>query len=271
VRRLAFSPGFPRAGGTRTARQPKTSIKMAAVELREGIDLRVGQGDDPRLQVIVDIDDTVKSSGGVRLAGIPIGGIDTQYKRGSFYPGVFRFLLGMAKHGLVEADDDGSPAQEPLKVAVLTARAEELKWALQLKDTDPICRSFTEQGRAEGYGAWGVGNVMYGSVREWVVQDLKGWRKYENFKIMRQLYRREPRAYVFVGDTGKPWEVHRNHSPHASVCARCLCAAPLCMRSLWEALRGVHAEALACGLTAAAHTLRCIPQASWTRSAACAC
>ena len=44
---------------------------------------------------------------------------------------------------------------------------------------------------------------MYGSVREWVVSDLKGWRKFENFKLMRLLYTREPKHYVFVGDTGE--------------------------------------------------------------------
>jgi hypothetical protein len=47
-----------------------------------------------RIQLITDIDDTVKSSGGVRLfwkVGPALGGIDTQYARGDFYPGVFQF------------------------------------------------------------------------------------------------------------------------------------------------------------------------------------
>ena len=41
------------------------------------------------LMVVTDIDDTIKSSGGVALAGIPLGGVDVSYERGSFYPGVF--------------------------------------------------------------------------------------------------------------------------------------------------------------------------------------
>jgi hypothetical protein len=42
-----------------------------------------------RLKVVTDIDDCVKSSGGVRLCGIPLGGVDKQYDRGQFYPGQF--------------------------------------------------------------------------------------------------------------------------------------------------------------------------------------
>ena len=36
-------------------------------------------------------------------------------------------------------------------------------------------------------------------------QDLKGWRKYENFKLLRGLYpaNEEPQSFVFVGDTGE--------------------------------------------------------------------
>ena len=52
------------------------------------------------MQVITDIDDTVKSSGGVKLGNIPLGGIDTQDTRGKFYPGVFRFMLALAEHEL---------------------------------------------------------------------------------------------------------------------------------------------------------------------------
>jgi hypothetical protein len=118
---------------------------------------------DPRLQVVVDIDDTLKSSGGLTLAGIPLGGVDTQYARGSFYPGVFRFLLALSKHGL----PDGAA---PLNVAVLTARAQELKWALQLKPSDPLCQALAGCGVNEGHPAWGFEKVMYGSVREWVLQ-----------------------------------------------------------------------------------------------------
>ena len=249
------------------------SIDMAAVELGDPSGRNKSRGrqsaaaadsadheaasrsGDPRLQVIVDIDDTVKSSGGVTLAGIPLGGVDTQYQRGDFYPGVFRFLLALSKHNLPED-------VPPLNVAVLTARAQELKWALQLKPTDSLCKALVACGVREGYPAWSFEKVMYGSVREWVLQvrhslvfrscfplyvrpysdtvvcirvfaivalhaprfllysssrlnlnahacdakqDLKGWRKYENFKLLRALYPsgQEPESFVFVGDTGE--------------------------------------------------------------------
>ena len=70
-----------------------------------------------RLQVVTDIDDTIKSSGGVALAGIPLGGVDTSYQRNSVYPGVFHFAAALAAQSIM-----GPPAP----VAVLTARAEEV-------------------------------------------------------------------------------------------------------------------------------------------------
>ena len=73
-----------------------------------------------RLQVVTDIDDTIKSSGGVALAGIPLGGVDVSYQRGSIYPGVFHFAAALAAQSMM-----GPPAP----VAVLTARAEEVSCA----------------------------------------------------------------------------------------------------------------------------------------------
>ena len=68
-------------------------------------------------QVVTDIDDTIKSSGGVAIAGIALGGVDTSYTRNSFYPGVFQFGLELAAH-------TAKPRDPPNKMAVLTARAE---------------------------------------------------------------------------------------------------------------------------------------------------
>ena len=48
------------------------------------------------IQVVVDVDDTVKSSGNVRILDIPLGGIDAQYERGEFYPGVCDFCFELA-------------------------------------------------------------------------------------------------------------------------------------------------------------------------------
>ena len=64
------------------------------------------------IQVVVDVDDTVKSSGNVRILDIPLGGIDAQYERGEFYPGVCDFCFELA-----------SARSDPEPVAVLTARA----------------------------------------------------------------------------------------------------------------------------------------------------
>lgn len=83
------------------------------------------------LRVVTDIDDTVKSSGNKRLVGIPLGGIDAQYARGEFYPGVFQFALELAAHGTPKG-------QPPLPVAVLTARAKEFLFALELKSEHPV-------------------------------------------------------------------------------------------------------------------------------------
>ena len=69
-------------------------------------------------QVVTDIDDTIKSSGGVAIAGIALGGVDTSFTRNSFYPGVFQFGLELASH-------TAKPRDPPNKMAVLTARAEE--------------------------------------------------------------------------------------------------------------------------------------------------
>ncbi|KAH8057538.1 hypothetical protein JL722_6619 [Aureococcus anophagefferens] len=148
--------------------------------------------------VVVDVDDTVKSSGNVRLAGIPLGGIDGQYDRGAFYPGMFDFAYEL-----------GAP--EP--VAVLTARAEEFKFALELKESDKVVAAFRDCGRRNGAAGWGVGldRVLYGSVHEWVFQDFKGWVKFQNFERLAARLGDLPRGdgeeparrYVFVGDTGE--------------------------------------------------------------------
>jgi len=44
-------------------------------------------------QVVSDVDDTLKSSGGVNVGGVSLGGIDVQYERGDFYPGVGEFMV----------------------------------------------------------------------------------------------------------------------------------------------------------------------------------
>ena len=143
------------------------------------------------IQVVVDVDDTVKSSGNVRILDIPLGGIDAQYERGEFYPGVCDFCFELA-----------SARSDPEPVAVLTARAEEFAFALKLDDDDKVVKTFRDCGRRRNV-EWGVApdRVLYGSAHEWVFQDFKGWRKFLNFQILVERFPQS--SFVFVGDTGE--------------------------------------------------------------------
>jgi hypothetical protein len=133
-------------------------------------------------QVISDVDDTLKSSGGVNVAGVALGGIDVQYERGDFYPGVAEFMLEISRHGL-----SGTYAAScPPKVAVLTARAEEFKLALEIKEDSKLAVAMRTAGEGAGVSGWGVGPVLYGSVAEWIVQYRKGLRKFTNFERLLQ-------------------------------------------------------------------------------------
>lgn len=153
------------------------------------------------LCVVTDIDDTVKSSGGLMLVGIPLGGVDTSFSRGAYYPGVFQFQLELSMHGLV-------PGQAPALAAVLTARAREFKIFLEIKPDSPLCMRYRKCALEHEQIAakeWCVGHVLYGSVLEWICQSRKGWRKIENFRLLREEHGAsgtEPSGYVFVGDNG---------------------------------------------------------------------
>eukprot|EP00978_Attheya_sp_CCMP212_P004416 scaffold9664_cov51-Attheya_sp.AAC.1 len=161
----------------------------------------VGILNQPYTQVISDVDDTLKSSGGVNVGGVALGGIDVQYKRGDFYPGVFQFMLELSL-------SSGSISREsikiPPKVSILTARAEEFKAALELKEDSKLAVAFRKTGEEAGISDWGLGPVLYGSVAEWILQDRKGLRKFSNFE---RLLQQDPTGtilqYVYVGDTGE--------------------------------------------------------------------
>lgn len=150
-------------------------------------------------QVISDVDDTLKSSGGVNVAGVALGGIDVQYERGDFYPGVAEFMLEISRHGLSEED-----SKSPCKVAILTARAEEFKVALEIKENSKLAVAMRSAGEKAGISNWGIGPVLYGSVAEWIIQFRKGLRKFTNFE---RLIQQDPTGmiiqYVYVGDTGE--------------------------------------------------------------------
>ncbi len=125
-----------------------------------------------------------------------MGGIDTQYKRGQYYPGAFQFALELSRYGVPDGRD-------PARIAVLTARAREFKFALELKPTHKVCRTYAAAGVENGVSGWGVGTVLYGSVKEWICQSRKGLRKFRNFEALRAEDRFDLTDYVFIGDTGE--------------------------------------------------------------------
>lgn len=177
------APNFFKFGGKRSSNSPK----------REAI------------RVVTDIDDTVVSSGGLRLFGIHLGGVDNRYKRGQFYPGAINFALELSKN---MGNVSGELANIPSRVAVLTARAKEFKFALALKPTGKLCKAYHHIGKKHGEENWGIGDVYYGSVAEWILQGRKGLRKYKNFEIlMKEDKVRDGedllRKYIIIGDTGE--------------------------------------------------------------------
>ena len=147
-------------------------------------------------RLITDIDDTVQSSGGKKLFGVALGGIDTQYRRGTQYPGAFIFALQLTRFNT-------SPYRQPLDVAVLTARAREFKFALELKPSHPISTSYRIMGESQGVAGWGIGPVLYGSVKEWILQKQKFNRKIDNFGKLLSFDGPQSSEYIFVGDTGE--------------------------------------------------------------------
>ena len=93
----------------------------------------------------------------------------------------------------------------PPKVAVLTARAKEFKFALALKPGDKISSGYRTVGKDHGIENWGIGQVYYGSVKEWIFQKRKGLRKFKNFEIMLENDAKHNRIsdYILIGDTGE--------------------------------------------------------------------
>eukprot|EP01038_Epipyxis_sp_PR26KG_P005948 gene5948-8197_t len=188
----------------------------------------VKQENQEIVKVITDIDDTIVSSGGVRLFGIPLGGIDNQYIRGQFYPGVIQFALELSLpkekkgptilsktkvkksfHSNHHNNNNntllGHQPIIPPKVSVLTARAREFKFALELKSNGKLCSAYRNMGHANGINDWGIGDVYYGSVAEWIFQHRKGIRKFKNFEKMVQedIKNNSGMKYVLIGDTGE--------------------------------------------------------------------
>lgn len=152
-------------------------------------------------KVITDIDDTVVASGGHRLLGIRLGGVDNRYKRGQFYPGVIQFALELSR-----PESENAPS----KLAVLTARAKELKALLAIKPSGKLNKTYELTGKLQGHHNWGIGDVYYGSILEWVLHHRKGLRKFKNFELMLKekgidsySQHADAEKYILIGDTGE--------------------------------------------------------------------
>lgn len=166
--------------------------------------------------MISDVDDTLKSSGGLNVAGVALGGIDVQYPRGDFYPGVAEFMLEISRYGIADAE-----AAVPPKVAILTARAEEFKVALEIKSNSKLAVAMRTAGERAGISGWGVGPVLYGSVAEWIVQYRKGLRKFTNFE---RLLQQDPSGMIV--QVGNPFQVASTDLTNWTLltfCSVCIC------------------------------------------------
>lgn len=101
--------------------------------------------------------------------------------------------------------------QDPLSVAVLTARAREFLFALEIGHTHKISRAFRHCAEINGLKSWGRGPVLYGSVKEWICPSRKSQRKARNFtKLVEDdslgghgSPSGAEGGYIFVGDTGE--------------------------------------------------------------------
>eukprot|EP00184_Porphyridium_aerugineum_P000343 CAMPEP_0184698356 /NCGR_PEP_ID=MMETSP0313-20130426/5008_1 /TAXON_ID=2792 /ORGANISM="Porphyridium aerugineum, Strain SAG 1380-2" /LENGTH=576 /DNA_ID=CAMNT_0027157285 /DNA_START=204 /DNA_END=1931 /DNA_ORIENTATION=- len=246
VLRMIDITGFPNSRPTDALSQPNDLSQQQKL-VQKAVEQTMAQSPPASdtsnykeiIQVITDIDDTVKCSGGLRLAGIPLGGIDTRYARGEFYPGVFQFALELATNTLVSvhvppptrtrsrnwlrrsiekvlvhdlAISNMAQQEEkraPLPVAVLTARAKEFKFALKIKRHGVLGAMFHDAGQRAGYKDWGIGPVLYGSVAEWVFQWRKGQKKFENFEKLvhaqKRIFENQNVGvkYIYIGDTGE--------------------------------------------------------------------
>ena len=136
-----------------------------------------------------------------------------QYKRGDFYPGAFQFAFELS-----HANRDGD-IDKPQNMSVLTARAREFLFALALKPTDKLCTAYRCTGQKNGVDGWGIGDVYYGSVAEWIFSNRKGLRKFQNFELMLNKDDQKGKCdYVIVGDTGE-----RDEEAAERIVGRCFC------------------------------------------------
>ncbi|ANQ08799.1 Uncharacterized protein PCOAH_00030990 [Plasmodium coatneyi] len=147
-------------------------------------------------QVIIDIDDTIRSSGGYKFFNYALGGVDAQYQRGETYPGSFQFIFELAMNKL--------PAEaKPLLLSVLTARIPQVP----ITEDSFLNKKFNEVAERRGIKSWGIdcdNKILYSTLKEWVWNETRGEKKFVNFKHLHKyvLQQNSLVRYIWIGDTG---------------------------------------------------------------------
>ncbi|GIX65159.1 uncharacterized protein BcabD6B2_45940 [Babesia caballi] len=201
--------GSPKAGSTRSPTSgvrsvAKTAFGMASSNVERAQKVaaqRIIDVNDESLewgptQVIIDIDDTVKSSGGYKLFNVPLGGVDTQYGRGELYPGSFQFLLELAMYKM-------GKNRKPLRLAVLTTRIPQVPITVD----SALNMRLREVAEKRGVLNWGIDcdhKIQYSTIKEWVFNETRGEKKFVNFrKLHKHVCKENSNArFIWIGDTG---------------------------------------------------------------------
>ncbi|CXI60611.1 conserved Plasmodium protein, unknown function [Plasmodium berghei] len=147
-------------------------------------------------QVIIDIDDTIRSSGGYKLFNYALGGVDAQYHRGETYPGSFQFIFELAMNKL-------PPECKPLLLSVLTARIPQVP----ITENSFLNIKFNEVAERRGIKNWGIdcdNKTLYSTLKEWVWNETRGEKKFINFKQLHKhvVHQNSLVRYIWIGDTG---------------------------------------------------------------------
>ncbi|KEG02803.1 conserved Plasmodium protein, unknown function [Plasmodium vinckei vinckei] len=147
-------------------------------------------------QVIIDIDDTIRSSGGYKLFNYALGGVDAQYHRGETYPGSFQFIFELAMNKL-------PPECKPLLLSVLTARIPQVP----ITENSFLNVKFHEVAERRGIKNWGIdcdNKILYSTLKEWVWNETRGEKKFFNFKQLHKhvIHQNSLVRYIWIGDTG---------------------------------------------------------------------
>ncbi|EAN31282.2 hypothetical protein TpMuguga_03g00537 [Theileria parva strain Muguga] len=178
---------------------PQTLVNTAPERVQKAqktIDIKdksIGWG---ATQVIIDIDDTVKSSGGIKLFNVPLGGVDTQYGRGELYPGCFQFILELSMHKM-------GKNRKPLLLSVLTTRIPQVPITVD----SALNRRLMHVAEKRGVLNWGIdcdNKILYSTLKEWFFNESRGEKKFVNFrKLLRFVANENSDArFIWIGDTG---------------------------------------------------------------------